>query len=135
MVRRTDGETTLYTDVDARGFLHPHRLQPPNDTWRHATLLAAGNFTGGANWDVVVRWSDGGLSLYRDASASGVGTETRLRSSNKLWTHAAVMAAGAYTPGGPDDLLVRWSDGETTLYTDTTTTLGREHMLVPPKAS
>jgi len=29
---------------------------------------------------------------------------------------------------------VRWSDGETTLYTDTTTTLGREHMLVPPKA-
>ena len=135
MVRWTDGETTLYTDVDGRGFLHEHRLQPPNDTWRHATLLTAGNFTGGANWDVVVRWSDGALSLYRDSSASGVGTETRLRSSNTTWTHATVMTAGAYTPGGADDLLVRWSDGETTLYTDTTTTLGHEHMLVPPKAS
>ncbi|MER6421365.1 FG-GAP-like repeat-containing protein [Streptomyces sp. NPDC001137] len=134
MVRWSDGGTTLYTDVDGRGFLHAHRLRPPNDTWRHATLLAAGNFTGGANWDVVVRSSDGGLSLYRDSSASGVGTEIKLRSSNTLWTHAAVMTAGAYTPGGPDDLLVRWSDGETTLYTDTTTTLGHEHMLVPPKA-
>jgi len=134
MVRWADGRVTLFTDVDGRGFLHQHRLQPPNGTWRHATLLAAGNFTGGADWDLVVRWSDGELTLYRDSSASGVGTENRLRSSNTLWTHATVMTAGAYTPGGPDDLLVRWSDGETTLYTDTTTTLGREHMLVPPKA-
>jgi hypothetical protein len=81
-----------------------------------------------------VRWSDGELSLYRDAGASSVGTETQLKSSNKLWTHASVMTAGSYTQGQPNDLLVRWSDGETTLYTDTTTTLGREHMLVAPKA-
>ncbi|GAA3844175.1 hypothetical protein GCM10022403_090120 [Streptomyces coacervatus] len=135
MVRWVDGETTLYTDVDGRGFLHEHKLQPPNDTWRNATILAAGNFTGGANWDVIVRWSDGELTLYRDSSAAGVGTEIKLKSSNKLWTHATVMTAGAYTPGDPDDLLVRWSDGETTLYTDTTTTLGSEHMLVPPAAS
>ncbi|MCX4882457.1 sialidase family protein [Streptomyces sp. NBC_00847] len=134
MVRRADGETILYTDVDGRGFLHENKLKSPDDTWRHATVLAAGNFTGGANWDVVVRWSDGELTLYRDSSASGVGTEVKLKSSNKLWTHATVMTAGAYTPGDPNDLLVRWSDGETTLYTDTTTTLGREHMLVPPKA-
>ncbi|MCX5049913.1 MULTISPECIES: FG-GAP-like repeat-containing protein [unclassified Streptomyces] len=135
MVRWADGETTLYTDVDSRGFLHENKLKSPNDTWRHATVLAAGNFTGGANWDVIVRWSDGELTLYRDSSASGVGTEIKLKSSNKLWTHATVMTAGAYTPGDPNDLLVRWSDGETTLYTDTTTTLGREHVLVPPKAS
>ncbi|GAA3031464.1 trypsin-like serine peptidase [Streptomyces glomeratus] len=134
MVRWVDGEVSLYTDVDGRGFLHEHKLKDPNKTWTHATILAAGNFTGGANWDVIVRWSDGELSLYRDAGASSVGTETQLKSSNKLWTHASVMTAGSYTQGQPNDLLVRWSDGETTLYTDTTTTLGREHMLVAPKA-
>ncbi|MGG7576063.1 trypsin-like serine peptidase [Streptomyces sirii] len=41
-------------------------------------------------------------------------------------------------PGGAhnsenDDVVVRWSDGETTLYADTATRLGRERMLVPPK--
>lgn len=134
MVRWVDGELSLYTDVDGRGLLHEHKLKDPNATWEHATILTAGNFTGGSNWDVVVRWSDGELSLYRDTSPSGVGTEVRMLSSSKLWTHASVMTAGAYTQGEPDDLLVRWSDGETTLYTDTSTTLGREHMLVPPKA-
>lgn len=41
MVRWADGETTLYTDVDSRGFLHENKLKSPNDTWRHATVLAA----------------------------------------------------------------------------------------------
>ncbi|MEU4495290.1 FG-GAP-like repeat-containing protein [Streptomyces sp. NPDC023998] len=134
MVRWTDGEVSLYTDVDGRGFLHEHKLKSPNKTWKDATILTAGNFTGSASWDVVVRWTDGELSLYRDAGPSTVGTEIRMKPSNKQWTHASVLTAGSYTGGQPNDLLVRWSDGETTLYTDTTTTLGREHMLVPPKA-
>ncbi|WP_185148832.1 FG-GAP-like repeat-containing protein [Streptomyces sp. Ag109_O5-1] len=134
MVRWGDGKLSLYTDVDGQDVLHEHRLRDPNDTWKKATLLTAGNFTGGSNWDVMVRWSDGGVSLYRDAGPSSVGTEVRMPPSDRLWTHASVMTAGAYTPGDPDDLLVRWSDGETVLYTDTSTTLGHEHMLVPPKA-
>ncbi|MFF9765042.1 hypothetical protein ACF1GT_00105 [Streptomyces sp. NPDC014636] len=44
------------------------------------------------------------------------------------------MTAGSYDSNGwPDDLLVRWSDGETTMYTHTGATFGTEHMLVPPK--
>ncbi len=44
------------------------------------------------------------------------------------------MTAGNYTPNGfSDDLIVRWSDGETTLYADTAyTSLGTENTLVYP---
>ncbi|MEV6839417.1 FG-GAP-like repeat-containing protein [Streptomyces sp. NPDC051133] len=134
MVRWVDGELSLYTDVDGRGFLHEHKLENPNPKWKDATILTAGDFSGGANWDVMVRWSNGRLSLFQDVDASGEGTDVQLKSSNELWTHASVMTAGAYTSGRPNDLVVRWSDGETTLYTDTSTTLGREHMLIPPQA-
>ncbi|UXY25218.1 trypsin-like serine peptidase [Streptomyces sp. HUAS TT20] len=134
IVRWSDGELTLYTDVDGRGFLDEHQLKKPNDTWEHATILTAGNYAQGANWDVIVRWSDGELSLYTDTSTNGIGSEHQMLKPNALWQHAAVMTGGSYTGNGrPDDLLVRWSDGEVSLFTDTTTVVGKEHQLVPPK--
>jgi hypothetical protein len=57
-----------------------------------------------------------------------------MRDPNDLWKHDLVMTAGNYTPNGVnDDLIVRWSDGETTLYADTAhTSLGTENTLVYP---
>lgn len=134
MVRWVDGELTLYTYVGAGTFGTEKRLLAPNDTWKNATLLTSGNFSGKANWDVLVRWVDGELDTYVATSTAGLGAEARMRDPNDLWKHDLVMTAGNYTPNGVnDDLIVRWSDGETTLYADTAhTSLGTENTLVYP---
>ncbi|MET7892946.1 trypsin-like serine peptidase [Streptomyces mirabilis] len=134
MVRWVDGELTLYTYVGAGTFGTEKRLLAPNDTWKNATLLTSGNFSGKANWDVLVRWVDGELDTYVATSTAGLGAEARMRDPNDLWKHDLVMTAGNYTPNGVnDDLIVRWSDGETTLYADTAhTSLGAENTLVYP---
>ncbi|MGW3193929.1 trypsin-like serine peptidase [Streptomyces sp. NPDC001118] len=133
MVRWSDGELTLYTNVGAGGFGQEHKLQGPNSTWTHATLLTAGEFSGNQKWDLMVQWSDGELDNYVGTTASALGTEARIQNSNELWTHNTVMTTGNFTPNHrTDDLVVRWSDGETTMYTDTgKNTLGTEHNLVP----
>ncbi|MEU7579794.1 trypsin-like serine protease [Streptomyces sp. NPDC041068] len=136
VVRWVDGEVSLYSDVDGRGFLKEAKLQSANATWKNATLLTSGDFTGNDNWDIIVRWTDGERTLYQDVSTGGIGKETQMQAPSALWKHAQVMTAGNYTANGhPDDLIVRWSDGEVTLYADTNTRLGAERNLVPPKAS
>ncbi|WJV46983.1 trypsin-like serine peptidase [Streptomyces flavofungini] len=139
VVRWSDGEVTLYSEVNGRAFKNGRgyeketRLQKPNGTWKHATLLTGGDFTGRGNWDLVVRWSDGERTLYQDLSASGLGKETRMQGPNARWKQAEAMTAGAYSANGrPDDLIVRWSDGEVTLYADTGKKLGAARTLVPP---
>jgi len=82
----------------------------------------------------MVRWTDGELDNYVGTTTSGLGTEQRILDANKLWTHDTAMTTGDYTGNGhTDDLVIRWSDGETTMYTDTLANrLGTEHMLVAP---
>ncbi|MEU1016893.1 trypsin-like serine protease [Streptomyces sp. NPDC005898] len=134
VVRWADGEVSLYSDVDVRGFRKKTRLQKPDATWQRTALLTGGDFTGTGLWDLLVRWSDGERTVHKDVSTAGTGTRTRMGAPGALWKNAKVMTAGAYTGGGrPDDLIVRWSDGEVSLYADTTTKLGREVGLVPPK--
>ncbi|MET9293650.1 hypothetical protein [Streptomyces sp. NPDC003077] len=102
--------------------------------WTHATLLTSGEFSGNSKWDLMVRWSDGELDTYVGTTTKALGTEARILNANDLWTHDTVMTTGNYTANGrTDDLVIRWSDGETTMYTDTKTNrLGTERMLVAP---
>ncbi|GAA4630777.1 hypothetical protein GCM10023196_057460 [Actinoallomurus vinaceus] len=135
VVRWTDGELTLYGRVGAGTFGQETQLEPPNGTWRNATLLTSGQFAGNQKWDLMVRWVDGELDNYVGTNASGLGTEQRIYDPNKLWTHDEVMSTGGYTANGlADDLIIRWSDGETTMYVDTRANrIGTEVMLVPPE--
>jgi V8-like Glu-specific endopeptidase len=134
VVRWVDGELTLYTNVSAGTFGQEHQLKPKNDTWRDATLLTAGEFSGNQKWDLMVRWTDGELDNYVGTTTSGLGGEHRILDPNGLWKHDAAMTTGDFTGNGrTDDLVIRWSDGETTMYTDTLgNQLGTEHMLVAP---
>ncbi|MEV0439523.1 FG-GAP-like repeat-containing protein [Streptomyces spectabilis] len=135
VVRWSDGELTLYREA-GDGFKKETRLQKPNATWKRAALLVGGDFTGGDRGDVLVRWSDGKLTLHQDVGTGGLGRKTQLRGASALWKHAKVATAGGYTAGGrPDDIVVRWSDGEVSLYADTTTRLGTERNLVPPRTT
>ncbi|MET7382644.1 hypothetical protein ABZT08_28215 [Streptomyces sp. NPDC005526] len=96
--------------------------------------MTAGDFTGGGNWDTLVRWSDGRVSQFQETGPGGVGKEVRMAPAGSIWSHDSVMTAGSYDSNGwPDDLVVRWSDGETTMYTHTGATFGAERMLVAPK--
>lgn len=134
LVRWSDGEVTDYTAVGDKGFGTEHQLLKPNDTWKQATLVTAGDFTGGANWDTLVRWSDGKVSQFQETGPGGLGKEVQMAAPQSVWSHDVVMTAGSYDSNGwPDDLVVRWSDGETTMYTHTGATFGTERMLVAPK--
>ncbi|MER8113659.1 VCBS repeat-containing protein [Streptomyces sp. NPDC094031] len=134
VVRWIDGEVTLYTGVGAGGFGQEHKLKDRNDTWRDATLLTSGEFSGNQKWDLMVRWTDGELDNYVGTTASGLGQEQRVLDPGDLWKHDSAMTTGDFTGDGrTDDLVIRWSDGETTMYADTSTThLGTQETLVHP---
>ncbi|MFI9720012.1 FG-GAP-like repeat-containing protein [Streptomyces sp. NPDC052396] len=133
MVRWSDGELTLYTNVGAGSFGQENKLKDSNTTWQHATLLTAGEFSGNQKWDLMVQWSDGELDNYVGTTTAGLGNEARIQDANSLWTHNTVMTTGNFTANGrTDDVVVRWSDGETTMYMDTTANhMGTEENLVP----
>ncbi|WP_407841944.1 serine protease (plasmid) [Streptomyces sp. DSM 116496] len=135
MVRWSDGELGLYTDVGAGTLGREHRLKNPNDAWKGAALLTSGQFSGNRKWDLMVRWSTGALKNYVGTTTAGLGGERTLHGPHGTWTHSVLMTTGRYTGDGlANDLIIRWSDGETTMYKDTRAGgLGTERMLVPPR--
>ncbi|MCP3760303.1 serine protease [Streptomyces sp. TBY4] len=135
MVRWSDGELGLHTDVGAGTLGREHKLKNPNNAWKKATLLTSGQFSGHRKWDLMVRWSTGALSTYAGPTTRGLGRERGIHGPHGTWTHSVLMTTGQYTGDGlTNDLVVRWSDGETTLYKDTRANdLGTERMLVPPR--
>ncbi|MFF9410417.1 S1 family peptidase [Streptomyces anandii] len=119
VVRWSDGEMTQYTTVDAKGFHGEKRLAPPKTpAWQNdAQLLAAGRFTvGGHRDDLLVDWKDGHVSVFSDLAANGLKKQTQIVAKNTTWPYARNLTTGSFTGKSTDDLLVRWVDGETTLY-------------------
>lgn len=117
----SDGEVTLFPGNGTYGFGKGIRLAGANSTWRHAASMTAGDFTGSGTNDLVVRWSDGEVTLYRDVDeTTKLRNEIRLRPRGSFWTRAHGIAAGRFGGGNEraDDLLVRWSDGHVSVYTN-----------------
>ncbi|MFD7395388.1 trypsin-like serine peptidase [Streptomyces virginiae] len=134
MVRWSDGELSLFTNVGAGTMGQEYKLKDPNSTWKDATLLTSGQFSGNQKWDLMVRWSSGALNNYVGTTTGGLGSEQPIHGPNKTWTHSVIMTTGQYTGDGlTNDLVIRWSDGETTMYKDTRmNNLGTEIMIAPP---
>ncbi|WP_371593899.1 trypsin-like serine peptidase [Streptomyces virginiae] len=134
MVRWSDGELSLFTNVGAGTMGQEYKLKDPNSTWKDATLLTSGQFSGNQKWDLMVRWSSGALNNYVGTTTGGLGSEQPIHGPNKTWTHSVIMTTGQYTGDGlTNDLIIRWSDGETTMYKDTRmNNLGTEIMIAPP---
>ncbi|MFF3911475.1 trypsin-like serine peptidase [Streptomyces sp. NPDC001848] len=119
VVRWNDGEVTQYATVDAKGFHGEKQLAPRNTpAWKNdARLLVAGRFTsGGHRDDLLVVWKDGHVSLFSDLAANGLAKQRQIVAKNTTWTYAGQLSTGSFTGMATDDLLVRWSDGEATLY-------------------
>ncbi|MFC9636270.1 trypsin-like serine protease [Streptomyces mirabilis] len=139
VVRWIDGEMTLYTSVDAKGFHGEKQLAPPSTAlWKDdARLLAAGSFTAnGHRDDLLVDFKDGHVSLFNDLAANGLKKQTQIVAANGTWTYADQLTTGSFTGSGTDDLLVRWRDGETTIYPGLTgKTLPGEIKIRPAKST
>ncbi|MEU8030127.1 trypsin-like serine protease [Streptomyces sp. NPDC049099] len=102
--------------------------------WQKAALMASADYTGDRLGDLLVVWSDGGVTLYPGDGNGAFGAEKRLLKANSTWTHARNITAGAFTGGRPG-LLVRWSDGEATLYPDLSPSgVGREVQMAKPNS-
>ncbi len=62
-------------------------------------------------------WDDGRVTLHPDLGTNGVADKAqKLLAKTSTWTHASQVSAGEFTGKKTMDLLVRWSDGEATLY-------------------
>ncbi|MFJ2596672.1 hypothetical protein [Streptomyces erythrochromogenes] len=80
--------------------------------------------------------ASGTVSVFPDVNSGRLQNEQVIESSS-TWTHARVIALGEYGMNDwEDDLFVRWSDGEVTMYGNTQAgSVGREYQLVPPPAA
>ncbi|MGW1171893.1 trypsin-like serine protease [Streptomyces sp. NPDC002550] len=119
VVRWSDGEMTLYNTVDAKGFHGEKQLAVPNSAeWKDdARQLAGGRFTANDQRDdLLVTFKDGHVSVFGDLAVNGLKKQTQTVAKNNTWPDAEKLASGSFTGKDTDDLLVRWIDGETTIY-------------------
>ncbi|MGW1373841.1 hypothetical protein ACWD6P_06100 [Streptomyces sp. NPDC002446] len=131
---------TLYKDVDETTKLRNEiRLRPRGSFWTRAHGIAAGRFGGGNARadDLLVRWSDGHVSVYTNVDGNGLHAEQKLLPAGKTWTYARDIAAGDFSgSAGGQDLLVRWVDGEVSVYEDAAgRKLTTERQLRKPKSA
>ncbi|MFJ2598979.1 trypsin-like serine peptidase [Streptomyces erythrochromogenes] len=141
IVRWSDGELTKYTDIDGDGLHAEEQLAAPNDLWQTASLMTGGDLDGDSNGttpnhDLLVVWATGKVSVFPDVNTGRLQNES-IVASGSTWAHARVIALGEYGMNDwEDDLFVRWSDGEVTVYGNTQAdAVGREYQLVPPAAA
>lgn len=134
LVRWVDGEVTLYPDIRNLGLDRPGtRMSPRNGIWKNATQFAAGRF-GSSKYvtDLVVRWSDGEVTLYTGVSDKSFGRERTLKKHNPVWKTAAMLTSGQFAGTAGWDLLAQWPDGSVTAYSGTTAAgLGTERRILP----
>ncbi len=119
LVRWSDGEVTLYPQPGPAGLGREIRMAAPGSAWKNAVQLTAGAFRAGGGTAPLVRWADGGLTLYPGAGTGGLGASTRLLPAGGTWTRAALLTGGDFGGTAAGDLLVRWSDGALDVYTGT----------------
>ncbi|MBT2387511.1 serine protease [Streptomyces sp. ISL-11] len=118
-VRWADGSFSVYSGASASGPGTGRSLAAAGSYWRNATALAAAQPAGQDRTKLLVRWSDGSLGSYATTGTT-LGNGTRLQGPNPSWT-ASTLTAGDFTSTGRrDDVVVRWSNGETSLYDGTT---------------
>ncbi|MFD0395218.1 trypsin-like serine peptidase [Streptomyces nogalater] len=67
--------------------------------WRKAALMASGEYTGDRHGDLLVVWTDGGVTLHPGDGKGGFGAEKRLRPTNSTWTHARTVTGGTFADG------------------------------------
>jgi V8-like Glu-specific endopeptidase len=115
-----DGHVSEFPQITAHSLAGEIQMIAANATWTHVRDITAGDLGGNNGYDLLVRWSDGELTLYPDVDATGTHTEIQLAAPNPTWQTLRDFTVGNLTANGrPDDLVTVWADGHVTLYADT----------------
>ncbi|MEV5375203.1 FG-GAP-like repeat-containing protein [Streptomyces nondiastaticus] len=114
-VRWVDGSLSVYAGAGPSGPGTERRLMDAGSYWKYATALSSPRPAGQDRSTLLVRWSDGSLGSYA-TTGTDLGKGTRLQAPDPSWTDTAMTTGDLSGSGRPDDLVVRWSDGETSLY-------------------
>ncbi|MEU5126614.1 S1 family peptidase [Streptomyces mobaraensis] len=121
-VRWVDGEVTEYGHLDLNG-THDERTlkekvqKDPKNFWKNARMVTVGNYSGnGLRDDVLVLWENGSTSLQTDIHSKKLDGHVQLSEAQKSWENAAEISAGDFTGKKTSDLLIRWTDGETSVF-------------------
>ncbi|MEV6775729.1 hypothetical protein [Streptomyces syringium] len=54
--------------------------------------------------------------MYSDTDTNGVRKESQLTNADKGWRNAAQISSGEFTGKKTADLVIRWNDGDTTVF-------------------
>ncbi|MFD9791998.1 FG-GAP-like repeat-containing protein [Streptomyces sp. NPDC059070] len=114
---RTDGEIRIAPGTGTSWFGAEIQAQAADGLWaNHATVITAGEFTGDGKTDLVVRWSDGELSLYPGTGDGRFAKDIMLAAPSEAWKSAVALAAADFTGDGKTDLVSARSTGVLSLY-------------------
>ncbi|MGW2598012.1 S1 family peptidase [Streptomyces klenkii] len=118
LIRWRDGSFALHTDVGTNGLKREVQLLKANSAATNIVQMTAGEFTGKETADLMVRWVNGSASIYRGVNASKpFEDELKVRPENSAWRFTKALAGGAFVGNArPSDVLVRWEDGNLSLY-------------------
>ncbi|MEU1372513.1 S1 family peptidase [Streptomyces triculaminicus] len=113
-----DGSISLFTDLGTNGLKREVQLQKAKVGGTYIEQISSGDFTGNSNSDLLVRWINGGASIFPDVTtAGGFSNEIRFREEKSPWRNSLSITGGAFSANDrPNDILVRWSDGNVSLY-------------------
>jgi V8-like Glu-specific endopeptidase len=133
-----DGKVSLFPSDGRGGYAAEKVLAKANTRWRSARLITGGDFDGGSRFDLMVVWNNGTLSNFADTSATKLGTEKKYAPpAGVTMKSARQITAGQFgNTKYATDLVVLWTDGELSLYSNTGGgRLGTEHQLRKPSAT
>lgn len=126
-----DGEVGRFNGVGASGTGREALVLKKNAAWAGATAVTAAQVSGRSGEDLLVRWPGG---MLQACAGTACDTRTTLQPGNTSTKDDSVMAAGDFSSSGRrDDVVVRWSNGETSRYERSTARgLGIWNPLVSP---
>ncbi|MBT2382298.1 trypsin-like serine protease [Streptomyces sp. ISL-11] len=114
-----DGSISLFPDLGTNKLMGEIQLQKALPAGTYITQVSAGEFTGKATSDLLVRWQNGSASIFPGVtpSAKPFHDEIQFRLADSAWKNTLSVTAGAFAANNrPGDVLVRWSDGNLGLY-------------------
>ncbi len=121
VVRWKDGDVTLHSGFGGSSTGRERTLVHKDAAWRDAVSLTTGQLSGkGA--ELLVRRANGQLEAFGGitAKSGALGRGATLQPAHPSYTRNSAMTAGDFTGSGRrNDLLVRWVEGETSLYEGT----------------
>ncbi|MBB5119132.1 hypothetical protein AF335_15515 [Streptomyces eurocidicus] len=130
-----DGSISLFPDLGTNKLKGEIQLQKALPVGTYIAQISAGEFTGKATSDLLIRWKNGAASIFPGVtpSAKPFHDEIPFRPVDSAWKNTLSVTAGAFAANNrPADVLVRWNDGNLGLYpaVDTAGTHGEVDLLL-----